>query len=50
MKEIIINKEKEKKQILLLENNELIEKYTESDKIKRGRICDKKCQRINQRL
>lgn len=35
MKEIIINKEQDKKQILVLENNELVEKYTESDKINR---------------
>lgn len=35
MKEIIINQEKEKKQILLLEDNELIEKYTESNHITR---------------
>lgn len=35
MKEIIINQEKEKKQILLLEDNQLIEKYTESNNITR---------------
>ena len=32
MKEIIINKEQEQTQILLLDNNELVEKYTESNK------------------
>ena len=35
MKELIINKEQDKKQILLLEDHELIEKYTESDRITR---------------
>ncbi len=35
MKEIIINKEKDKKQILLLEDGELKEKYTESNNIVR---------------
>ena len=32
MKEIIINKEQEQTQILLLDNHELVEKYTESNK------------------
>ena len=35
MKELIINKEQDRKQILLLENNELLEKYTESNTITR---------------
>lgn len=35
MKEIIINKQEDKKQILLLEDGELKEKYTESNRIRR---------------
>ena len=35
MKEIIINKQQDKKQILLLEDGELKEKYTEADNIRR---------------
>ena len=35
LKEIIINKQEDKKQILLLEDGELKEKYTESNRIRR---------------
>ena len=50
MKEILINKELDKKQILLLEDGELKEKYTEADNIVRiegnmyvGEVKDNSC-------